>query len=144
MSIVTLPRRVESRPRTRPATIVPSHRRRRLSVLGRWRARSTTTKVSVIALLTLMALLAGNSYVAQRQVEIHRLQTALLQDQSNYALQVAQLTNAAAPAKVAEQAGHLHLVVPSLVTQISAVPLTVVLPQLHLVGYYTMQSRTYQ
>ena len=128
MSIVALPRRAETRIPTlaRPRTVRQHAAPKPL--VARWTKRSTSTKLAAIAISTMVVLLAGNSYAAQRQVEIHQLQTNLLQNQSQYAYQISALTNAAAPARVASQAGHLHLVVPTLVTQISAVPLNVRLP----------------
>jgi hypothetical protein len=98
-------------------------------------------KLAVIAVTALLVVMAGNSYAAQRQVEIHSLQTQLLQDQAHYAAQVAALTDLAAPARVAAQAGDLHLVVPTSVTQISSVPLNVPLPTIQLVGNYSITPR---
>lgn len=140
MSVVTLPRRVETRPRR--TTTERTHRARRRGPLARWGALPIPTRVGAIVVATLLVLLAGSSYAAQRQVQLHTLQSALLQDQSNYAAKMAALTNASAPAKVASQAGHLHLVVPALVTQIPAAPLNRRLPLPRLDGIYSVNSRT--
>ncbi len=143
MSVVTIPRRLEapSSPRTQRA---PAKHQIKTAPRRRWRERSITFKVSVVVGLTVVVLLSGSSYAAQRQVQIHQLQTTLLQDQARYAAQVSALTNDAAPAHVAIQAGHLHLVVPTSVTQIPAVSLGAPLPTAHLVGPYSITPRTYR
>jgi hypothetical protein len=88
-----------------------------------------------------MIVLAGNAYVAQRQVELHQEQTALLQDQAHYASRVSQLTKLAAPELVEQEAGRLHLVEPVNVQQIGEVGLNVVLPPAHVLGSYRLRSR---
>jgi hypothetical protein len=82
----------------------------------------------IVSALSLLLLLAGTTLSASRQVEIHRLQAVVAQEQSNYASAVSRLTGVAAPGRVATQAGKLHLVVPTQVTQIVAVPLDRPLP----------------
>lgn len=143
MSVITFPRRIEapSLPRQR---VAPARHEAQRSTRRRWRDRSLTFKVSAIGALTVVALLSGSSYAAQRQVQLHQLQSTLLQAQAHYAAQVAALTNDAAPAHVAVQAGHLHLVVPSSVTQIPSVPINAALPMARLVGPYSVSSRTYR
>ncbi len=101
-------------------------------------------RVATVATLALFVILIGNTYSAQRQVELHTLHNDLLQAQSQYAQQVANLTNVADPAHVASRAGSLHLVVPSSVTQIAPVPLNVPLPAPHLAGDDIVSSRTYR
>jgi hypothetical protein len=143
MSVITMPRRLEPTQTPRVRTAPARHRTTR-ATRRRWRERSTTFKVSLIVASTVIVLLAGSSYAAQRQVQIHQLQMNLLQDQARYAAQVSALTNEAAPARVAIQAGHLHLVVPSSVTQIPAVSLNAPLPLPQLQGAYSVSSRTYR
>jgi hypothetical protein len=144
VSVVTLPRRVASRP-SAPTTPAPArHRAPSRSIFARWSAQPIGIRLALVVVSSLVVVMAGNSYVAQRQVEIHQLQAQLLQDQANYAARVAGVTNMAAPARVAAQAGHLHLVVPTQVTQIPTVPLSRVLPLPVLNGSYSVTTRTYQ
>jgi hypothetical protein len=143
VSVISIPRRLDVPSVTRPRN-APARHRSTTSSRRRWRDRSITFKVSVLAAVTVVILLGGSSYAAQRQVQLHQLQSTLLQDQARYAAQVAALTNDAAPAHVAIQAGHLHLVVPASVTQIPSVSLNSALPLAHLVGPYTVISRTYR
>ena len=98
----------------------------------------------MLALLALSVVLVGNSYAAQRQVEIHRLQQALQHQQEAYAEQVAALTGSAAPARVALLAHTNHLVVPTSVAMIASVSLSTPLPLPKLQGYYVVQSRVYK
>jgi hypothetical protein len=84
--------------------------------------------VATIAAFAMFVVLVGNTYTAQRQIQLHNLQAQLLQAQSSYAQQVSDYTNIAAPGRVATDAGSLHLVEPSSVTQIFSVPLTTPLP----------------
>ncbi len=143
MSVVTMPRRVATPDVSAPRTAA-RHVAKQPSRVARWRSRSLGTKLCAVAGVTLLLVMAGNSYAAQRQVEIHQLQSTLLQEQAKYAAEVATLTNTAAPARVAAAAGRLHLVLPSSVTQISTVPLTVALPTPTLRGSYTVTTRSYR
>lgn len=86
--------------------------------------------------------LAGSMWVANRQIEIHTLQSQLLQEQSNYAVQVGSLTNLAAPSQIATQAGALHLVDPVSITQIPTTSLDKPLPLPKFNGYAPATSRT--
>ena len=144
MSVITFPRRVDTRPSVQRRRVEPKHHVTRRSLLQRWRSRSNSTKMVALALVALSIVLVGNSYAAERQVEIHQLQTSLLKEQAAYSAQVAALTNTAAPARVASQAGRAGLVVPTLVSQIATVPLTVPLPLPQLGGSYRVQSRIYK
>jgi hypothetical protein len=81
-------------------------------------------------------------FVANRQMEIHQLQSKLLQDQSTYAVQVGSLTNQSAPSQIATQAGALHLVEPVTVTQVPSTSLDVILPLPKFSGYAPVTSRT--
>jgi hypothetical protein len=143
VSVVTFPRRVDSRHSTRSAPRT-RHRAPWTARFAIFRGRSLNTKVAVIGIAALVVVMAGNSYAAERQVEIHQQQTALMQVQAKYAAQIAQLTSWAAPARVAEQAGRLHLEIPTSVTQVSSVPLTRRLPTVQLRGAYVVQPRIYR
>jgi hypothetical protein len=92
--------------------------------------------------LALSLSLAGSMIEANRQIEIHTLQTQLLQEQSAYAVQVGSLTNLSAPSQIATQAGALHLVDPSTVTQIPSKSLDAPLPLPKFLGYAPATSRT--
>jgi len=81
-------------------------------------------------------------FVANRQMEIHRLQVQLLQDQSSYAVQIGSLTEKSAPSLIASQAGALHLVEPLTVTQVPSTSLDVILPLPKFSGYAPVTSRT--
>lgn len=79
---------------------------------------------------------------ANRQIEIHTLQSQLLQDQSTYAVQVGSLSNLSAPSQIATKAGALHLVDPMSVTQIPSTSLDAPLPLPKFSGYAPATSRT--
>ena len=67
--------------------------------------------------------MAGSMVVANRQVQLHALQSQLLQAQSTYAEQVGSLTDLSAPSQIATKAGALHLVDPLTVTQVPSTSL---------------------
>jgi hypothetical protein len=96
----------------------------------------------VIVVLALGVSLAGSMIEANRQIEIHQLQSQLLQEQSAYAVQVGSLTNLSAPSQIATQAGALHLVDPTTVTQIPSTSLDAPLPLPKFLGYAPATSRT--
>jgi hypothetical protein len=86
--------------------------------------------------------LAGSMFEANRQIEIHNLQSQLLQEQSTYAVQAGSLTNLSAPSQIANQAGALHLVDPTSVTQVPSTSLDAPLPLPKFSGYAPATSRT--
>lgn len=86
--------------------------------------------------------MGGSMVVANRQVQIHQLQSQLLLDQSNYAVQVGTLTNLSAPSQIATQAGALHLVDPVSVTQVPSTSLDAPLPLPKFLGSAPVTSRT--
>lgn len=143
MSVISFPRRVDTRRArgplvtTRPRTVrAPAKERQR------WRSASSSRR-AVVTLAAAMAIsLAGSMYVANRQIEIHSLQSQLLQEQSNYAVQVGSLTNLSAPSQIATQAGALHLVDPVSITQIPTTSLDKPLPLPKFNGYASATSRT--
>ncbi len=151
MSVISFPRHVEARPRPRTTVAPPrktsgsekrervSHRR---SVLSPWRNASATRKSALVLSSAIVIALAGSMFVANRQMEIHQLQSKLLQDQSTYAVQVGSLTNQSAPSQIATQAGALHLVEPVTVTQVPSTSLDVILPLPKFSGYAPVTSRT--
>ena len=86
--------------------------------------------------------IAGSMLDANRQIEIHLLQSQLLQDQSTYAEHVGTLTVMSAPSQVATKAGDLHLVDPVSVTQVPSTSLDAPLPLPKFSGYAPVTSRT--
>jgi len=142
VSVVTLPRRIEAQPRRAAA---PQHATR---VAGREAAHTRVARVSmtrrsiVIVVVALALSLSGSMLAANRQVQIHQLQSQLLQLESNYAQQVGSLTNLAAPGQIAEQAGVLHLVDPISVTQVPSTSLDAPLPLPKFLGSAPVTSRT--
>ena len=147
MSVIAFPRRVErrlgspSRPATRTAgsRTQVSHRRR---ARARWRNVSAARRSVIVMGVALVVSLSGSMVVANRQVQLQRLQSALLQAQSNYAVQVGSATNASAPSQIASRAGALHLVDPTSVTQVPATSLERPLPLPQYNGYAPVTSRT--
>jgi len=136
MSVISFPRRAEPRrPVARPVSTRPAS-------VQRWRGTPSSRKAAVIVVLALSLSLAGSMIEANRQIEIHTLQTQLLQEQSAYAVQVGSLTNLSAPSQIATQAGALHLVDPSTVTQIPSTSLDAPLPLPKFSGYAPATSRT--
>ncbi|MFI5036127.1 MAG: hypothetical protein ACHQFZ_07985 [Acidimicrobiales bacterium] len=141
MSVVTLPRRVEA---PRPV-VAPRHRSaepRRTAVRARWSHASVVRRSSIVVVVALSLSLAGSMLVANRQVQIHQLQSQLLQLQSSYAQQVGTLSNMASPGQIAEQAGVLHLVDPLSVTQVPSTSLDAPLPLPKFLGSAPVTSRT--
>jgi len=149
VSVVSFPRRVETRP-VRPsgpprAVARPSTRRHaseRRGLRSRWIAASAARKSTGVLALAVALSLGGSMFVANRQMQIHQLQTQLLQDQSTYAEQVGSLTEKSAPSLIASQAGALHLVQPVTVTQVPSTSLDVILPLPKFLGYAPVTSRT--
>ncbi|MDE3107065.1 MAG: hypothetical protein KGJ42_02790 [Acidobacteriota bacterium] len=143
MSVISFPRRVDTRRSRRPiATTRPASRRAPAQERQRWRAATSSRRAIVVVGVALVISLGGSMYVANRQIEIHALQNQLLQEQSNYAEQVGSLTNLSAPSQIATRAGALHLVGPVSVTQIPTTSLTKPLPLPKFNGYATSTSRT--
>ena len=148
MSVISFPRRVDTRrPPTReaPSTRPVSHRAeapRRGVATKRWRATSSSRKSATIVVLALMLSLAGSMFEANRQIEIHSLQSQLLQEQSTYAVHVGSLTNLSAPSQIATKAGALHLVDPTSVAQVPSTSLDAPLPLPKFLGYAPATSRT--
>lgn len=148
MSVITFPRRVEVRParRTTRSTTklqstpaLPTHRRARGSL---WLGSKAVRRSAIVVVVALALSIAGSMLDANRQIQIHQLQSQLLQDQSTYAEQVGTLTVMSAPSQVATQAGALHLVDPVSVTQVPSTSLDAPLPLPKFSGYAPVTSRT--
>jgi hypothetical protein len=156
VSVVSLPRRdvvtprtaqSPTRPRVRPATRTPSTtkraaRGRHVTTQGRLASISVLKKSVAIVAVAIILALFGSMLETNRQVELHQLQSDVLQDQSSYATQVGSLTNLSAPSIVVSQANALHLVNPISVTQVPATSLDAILPLPHFTGYAPVTSRT--
>lgn len=97
---------------------------------------------ALVVVAALVLSLAGSMFEANRQIEIHSLQSQLLQEQSAYAEQVGSLTNLSAPSQIATQAGALHLVDPTSVSQVPSTSLDQPLPLPKFSGYAPATSRT--
>lgn len=145
MSVISFPRRVDTRrPPARP-TSRPTHAQpapRRAEAAQRWRSTSSARKAAAVFIVALAICLAGSMIEANRQIEIHQLQSQLLQQQSSYAEQVGSLTNLSAPSQIATQAGALRLVDPTTVTQVPSTSLDAPLPLPKFIGYAPATSRT--
>ena len=142
MSVVTLPRRVAAPPRRVAAPAAPTRVATREAAHSRVARTSTARRSVVIVVIALALSISGSMLAANRQVQIHQLQSQLLQLQSNYAQQVGSLTNLAAPGQIAEQAGVLHLVDPVSVTQVPSTSLDAPLPLPKFLGSAPVTSRT--
>jgi hypothetical protein len=157
MSVISFPRRIDTRrarPATRPRTrpdVTPEARRRpshvavaprRRAVTSTWRRATSLRKSSIIVIVALALSMAGSMVVANRQVQLHSLQSQLLQAQSTYAEQVGSLTDMSAPSQIATKAGALHLVDPLTVTQVPSTSLDAPLPLPKFLGYAPATSRT--
>ena len=149
MSVISFPRRVHTprplRPLARPATRQPVHQERaprRRAVISVWRGTTVQRKSVLVVGAALALSLAGSMLVANRQIQLHQLQSQLLQDQSTYAVRVGTLTNLSAPSQIASQAGALHLVDPVSVTQVPSTSLDAILPLPKFTGYAPVTSRT--
>ena len=143
MSVITLPRRSDTRervrPTTKPVTRRPAHRAkatRRRAVITVWMGASTSRRSALIVMTAILISLSGSMLVSSRQIEIHQLQSQLLQDQSSYAVQVGTMTNTSA------QAGALHLVEPVVVVQVPSTSLDAPLPLPKFSGSAPATSRT--
>jgi len=154
MSVVSLPRRdvvtptPRTRPRptasptTRPASTRRDARGRHAHPSGRLASVSTLKKSVVLVVAAIMLSLFGSMLETNRQVQLHQLQSQLLQDQSNYAIEVGSVTNLSAPSVVVSQANALHLVNPISVTQVPATSLDAILPLPKFTGSAPVTSRT--
>jgi hypothetical protein len=152
MSVVSIPRRIDTRrprtttkPTTKRDTRRPSHvavAPRRRAITTSWRRASSLRKSSILVIFALALSMAGSMVVANRQVELHSLQSQLLQAQSTYAEQVGSLTDMSAPSQIATKAGALHLVDPLTVTQVPSTSLDALLPPPKFLGYAPVTSRT--
>jgi hypothetical protein len=91
--------------------------------------------------LAIAVSLGGSMFEANRQIEIHSLQSQLLQAQSTYADVVGSATNLSAPSQIARRAGALHLVAPISITQIGSVKLGSPLPLPKFSDYAPATSR---
>ncbi|HEY1824698.1 MAG TPA: hypothetical protein VGG21_01910 [Acidimicrobiales bacterium] len=145
MSVISFPRRVDTRPAPRRPVARPQHAQtttRRRETVRRLRRSSSARKASIVVVVALAVTLAGSMFEANRQIEIHQLQSQLLQEQSSYAEQVGSITNLSAPSQIATKAGALHLVDPTSVTQVPSTSLTARLPLPKFSGYAPATSRT--
>ena len=148
MSVIAFPRPIDTRrerPKLDPNTRLPSHRAgapRRRAVIKFWRGASITRRSALIVVTALVISLAGSMIAANRQIQLHALQSQLLQYQSTYAQQVGSLTGLSSPGQVASQAGSLHLVDPVSVTQVLSTSLDAPLPLPRFNGYAPAASRT--
>ena len=147
MSVITLPGRVDAPRRRLPAPTArpPAHRAgapRRNAIRSVWRGSSAARKSGVIIFIALALSITGSMVVANRQVQLHELQSQLLQVESNYAMQVGTLTNEAAPAQIASKAGALRLVDPVTIIQVLSTSLDAPLPLPKFSGYAPDTSRT--
>jgi hypothetical protein len=97
--------------------------------------------VAIVVVAVVVAVF-GSMLETNRQVQLHQLQSQLLQEQSAYAAQVGSLTNLSAPSVVVSQANALHLVNPTSVTQVPATSLDAILPLPKFTGYAPVTSRT--
>ena len=98
-------------------------------------------KSAMIIAVAIVLSLAGSMVVANRQIQLHALQSQLLQSQSTYAQQVGSLTFMAAPSHIANLAGALHLVSPVSETQVPATSLDKPLPLPKFIGSAAATSR---
>ncbi len=96
----------------------------------------------MVVMLAITMSLAGSMIVANRQIQLHTLQSQLLLEQSTYAVQVGSLTVKSAPSQIATRAGALHLVDPISVTQVPSTSLDAPLPLPKFLGTATATSRT--
>ena len=157
MSVVSLPRRNVVVPRSTPSSartrVRPSApptkpvtreetRGRHVRTQGRLASISVLKKSVTIVVAAVMLSLFGSMLETNRQVQLHSLQSQVLQDQSTYAAQVGSLTNLSAPSVVVSQANALHLVNPTSVTQVPATSLDAILPLPKFSGYAPVTSRT--
>lgn len=145
MSTISFPRRVDTRPApSRPASrsLRADTTPRRAEAVRRWRTSSSARRASIIVVVALTISLAGSMFEANRQIEMHQLQSQLLQDQSTYAEQVGSLSNLSAPSQIATKAGALHLVDPTSVTQVPSTSLDAPLPLPKFSSYAPATSRT--
>lgn len=148
MSVITLPRRGEGvrrpLPEARPRGVhrAPSGTPRRVEDASAWRRTSSAGRAAAVVVVALALALGGTMFEASRQIELHSLQSELLQQQSNYAVSVGSLTNLSAPSQIATKAGALHLVDPTSVTQVPSTSLDAPLPLPKFIGYAPATSRT--
>ena len=81
-------------------------------------------------------------FVANRQIEMHQLQSQLLQDQSTYAEQVGSLHRSVRAQSDRDEGRSVALVDPVSVTQVPSTSLDAPLPLPKFLGYAPATSRT--
>jgi hypothetical protein len=95
----------------------------------------------VVGVAGVVAVL-GMLLATARAVELHQLQSQVLDAQSSYAAQVGTASNVSAPSVVASAASTLHLVNPTSVTQVASVSLGVTLGLPQFSGWAPVTPRT--
>ncbi len=144
VSVISFPRRVDTRPARRPVAASPPRRgaprdARRPCVGSARRSSARTAAIVVVVSRALSRRLHVRGESADRDPQ---LQSQLLQEQSTYAVQSV-LTNLSAPSQIATKAGALHLVDPTSVSQVPSTSLDAPLPLPKFTGYAPATSRTH-
>ncbi|MBU6496425.1 MAG: hypothetical protein KGR42_08480 [Acidobacteria bacterium] len=143
MSVVSLPRRAASPPRPRPTVVaVPRVERSANPTARRRRVRSPLVRGALVVGVAGVVAVAGMLLATARAVELHQLQSQVLDAQSSYAAQVGTASNVSAPSVVASAASTLHLVNPTSVTQVASVSLGVTLGLPQFSGWAPVTPRT--
>ncbi len=145
MSVVSLPRRSASPapdPRSRPRVVAVPRGVARRPVARRRRVVSPLVRGAIVVGVSGLIAVAGTLVATARAVQLHQLQSQVLDAQSSYAAQVGSASNVSAPSVVASAASSLHLVNPTSVTQVASVSLGVTLGLPHFLGWAPVTPRT--
>lgn len=145
MSIISIPRRIDSPRRTseRRAPLRPVQTPTSTRVAPKRTSRvSPLVKSVAIILLAAVISMVGVLENAARQVRLHDLQVELATAQSTYATQVGAVSNLSAPNVVANHASSLHLVDPVTVSQVPSTSLAATLPLPKFLGSAPVTPRT--
>ncbi|NNN03571.1 MAG: hypothetical protein HKL87_06220 [Acidimicrobiaceae bacterium] len=146
MSVVSLPRRSGApapAPRARPRIVsVPSRPRPERVVARRRRVGSPLVRGAIVVGLAGLIAVGGTLVATARAVQLHQLDSQVLDAQASYAAQVGSASNVSTPSVVASAASTLHLVNPTSVTQVPSVSLGVTLGLPQFSGWAPVTPRT--
>ena len=119
-------------PRRRPAPAAPARLRPIRGVSRRRRMPEVLAVVVVVAALMLIVL--GQMVVAQRQLQLGHLNSALTAEASKHTQTILKVAALETPSRIASEASSLALVQPKKVLQLPMVPLDSPLSAIRIVG----------
>jgi hypothetical protein len=96
------------------------------------RLRTPELIAVVLVSLTLLAVVVGNTVLAQGQLHIGKISSQLTKEQAINRVRVLNVAALETPARIQQAASGLHLVQPAQILQLPSVPLDKELPELKI------------